>query len=254
MYDFDKLFSQYILTKGHVHEDELNEVYNEWFNKHSEALGGSPAEVISKMTDAQLIAELQEECLVGSPSLTVMENIEKRSPVNLLKPLLYEDNETLVYCAAEILRNLDKAPLDIFADMLPITEDAELFELIISVLKDSPDIVKEKLFELAETADVRIKTVIAEILIEGSRDDRTFKLLTELFALGDNLPLYASYFARYGDERAAAILYRALDSAPYADYIEIRNAIEAIGGIVDETKDFSSDPDFISMRGSGNEK
>lgn len=248
MYDFDKLFTDFIRSKGHVHEDEIDEVYNEWYDSYSDSLGSSPREVVDKMTDSELIAELKEECLCGSPSLTVMENVEKRAPIDLLKGLLYEDDNTLVYCAAELLRNLDKAPLDVFADMLASTEDEELFELIISALKENPDSVRDTLLEIAESADYRIKTVVAEILIEGGKDERVYKLLTELFASGDNLPLYASYFARYGDERAATILYRALNTASYADYIEIRNAIEALGGIVYDDKDFSSDPEYLLLK------
>lgn len=252
MYDFDKLFSDYILSKGHIHEDELDEVYNEWYNKKIAALKASPAQLVAAMSDGELINELKEECLVGSPSLTVMENVEKRAPVELIVSLLYEDNATLVYCAAEILKNLGKAPLDIFAEMLPTAFDSDLFELIIAALKENPDCVRDKLLDLAKSSDVNIKTVIAEILSCGSKDDRVFDLLTELFAQGDNLALYASYFARYGDDRAAAMLYRALGSASYVDYMEIRNAIEVLGGIVDEDKDFSFDPEYIHIKESGN--
>ncbi len=249
MYNFDKMFSDFIKSKGHVHEDELNEVYEEWLSAKDDKLGRSPSEILDEMTDAQLIAELEEECESADPSLTVMENLEKRAPVQLLIPLLYEDNETLVYCAAELLRNLDKAPLDIFADMLTETNDEELFELLIATLKEDPDAVREKLLRKAENADMRIKTVIGEILAEGGRDERVFGLLSELFASGDNLPLYSGYLARYGDERAAAMLYRALDSARYGDYIEIRNAIEVLGGVVDDSyRDFSEDPDYIRLK------
>ncbi len=247
MYDFDKMFSDFIKSKGHVHEEDFNEVYEEWLNKET-SFGMTPSEILNKMTDAQLIAELREECAVDSPSLTVMENIEKRAPIELLIPLLNESNHTLVYCAAELLRNLEAAPLEIFADLLDKTDDEELFELLIAALKENPDSVREKLLGKAANADMRIKTVIGEILAEGGRDERVFKLLSELFASGDNLPLYSSYLARYGDERAAAMLYRALDNARYGDYIEIRNAIEALGGIVDDYKDFSADLDYITIK------
>lgn len=248
MYDFDKLFSDFIKAKGHVHEDDLGDVYNEWLITYNKDLNATPNDILNQMSDCRLIEELKEECLCGSPSLTVMETIEKRAPVQSLISLLNSKDENAVYCAAEILTNLNKAPLEKFAQMLPYVEDRELFELLVSALKDNPDLVKETLFEIAESAAIDLKTVVAEILIEGSKDERTFNLLKELFAYGDNLPLYADYCARYGDERAAAMLYRALDTAKYADYIEIRNAIEALGGIVDDDKDFSSDPEYIMIK------
>lgn len=253
MYNFDKMFSDFIVSKGHVHEDEFNEAYEEWLHKRIDKFGCSPAEILDKMTDAEMVAELKEECENDCPSFTVMENLEKRAPIELLTPLLYEENQTLVYCAAELLRNLDKIPLDAFVDIMTETDDDELFELIVAALKDVPDKVREKLLKISYGADMRIKTVIAEILCEGGRDERVFKLLSELFASGDNIPLYATYLARYGDERAAAMLYRALDNARYGDYIEIRNAIEALGGVVDdEYRDFSEDPDYIKIKENRN--
>lgn len=247
MYDFDKLLADYIERKGHVHEEDVAEVYEEWLNAFDDKLGSSPLELIDKMSDGELIEELKDECALGTPSYAVMESIEKRKPTALLTELLYSGDKTLVYCAAELLENIGEAPLDIYAGMLG-TDDEELFELLVSSLKNDPNSVRETLLDVAAKGDMRIKTAIADILASGGRDERVFKLLCELFAQGDNIPLYAGYFARYGDERAAAYLYRALDTARYADYIEIRNAIEALGGIVGEERDFSSDPDYIFLK------
>lgn len=248
MYNFNRLFSEYVLSKGHVHEEDLASVYEEWYNSPSVALNASPKQIIDGMSDSELIEELTDECYDGAPSLTVMENLEKRGNDRLLSSLLYEDNSTLVYCAAELLRNMDKAPLEVFANMLSRVSDVDLFELIVSSLKENPDSVREILLEIVQDANPSLRTVIAEILAEGGRDERVYKLLTELFASGDNLALYATYLARYGDERAGAMLYRALENASYADYIEIRNAIEMIGGVVDEEKDFSTDPEYLIVK------
>lgn len=247
MYDFDRLFSDFIKSKGHVHEDEIAKVYSEWYNAYSDALGTSPREIVEGMTDAQLVSELRDECEVSSPSLTVMENLESRAPVKLLTSLLYDDDENVAYCAAEILTIIDKAPLSDFVELLPSAE-GELLELIVTALKERPDEIKEQLYSLADTADRPLKTVLVEILAEGSKDERTYKLLSELLASGDNMPLYANYCVRYGDERIVAMLYRALETAGYADYIEIRNAIEALGGIVDDERDFSADPEYILLK------
>ncbi|MBR2968108.1 MAG: hypothetical protein IKC35_04985 [Clostridia bacterium] len=248
MYSFNRLFSQYVLAKGHVHEEELASVYDEWYNTPNGALNASPKQIVDSMSDSELVEELIDECCDGAPSLTVMENLEKRGNDRLLTSLLYEDNSMLVYCAAELLRNMDKAPLEIFANMLSRVTDVDLFELIVSALKEDPDSVREDLLDIAQSANQEVRTVIAEILSGGSKDERVYKLLTELFASGDNLALYATYLARYGDEKAAGILYRALENAPYADYIEIRNAIEMLGGVVDEDRDFSADPEYILIK------
>ncbi|MBR2970937.1 MAG: hypothetical protein IKC48_03990 [Clostridia bacterium] len=252
MYEFNKLFSDYVLKIGHVHEEELGEVYERWYNEYCDALMDSPRGIISSMSDGELSQELIEECYLGAPSLTVMEALQSRDNERVLVPLLYEGNSMLAYCAAELLRNMNKIPAEAFAQLLTQTDDSELFELVVDSLKEDPDGVRDVLLELIEGADEHVKMAIAEILSCGGKDERVYQLLVEQFASGDNLALYASYLARYGDERCAPMLYRALSSSSYADYIEIRNAIESLGGIVDEERDFSSDPDYIYIKENPN--
>ncbi|MBE5731194.1 MAG: hypothetical protein E7350_04525 [Clostridiales bacterium] len=252
MYEFNKLFSDYVLAIGHVHEEELGEVYERWYNEYCDSLMDSPRGIISSMSDGELAQELSEECYVDAPSLTVMEALQNRENERVLVPLLYEGNSTLAYCAAELLRNINKIPAEAFAQLLTQTDDSELFELLVESLKENPDGARDVLLELFEDAHDHVKMAIAEILSCGGRDERVYNLLVGLFASGDNLALYASYLARYGDERCAPMLYRALSSAPYAEYIEIRNAIESLGGIVDEERDFSSDPDYIYIKENPN--
>lgn len=253
MYGFDGLFEKFILTKGHVCEDEFAEVYDEWLDTYDSSLEATPSQLISSMSDGELINELIDECNEGTPSFAVMENIERRAPKARLEELLGDANENVVYCAAELLVHIGEPPLYRFAEMLD-TGDEELFELLVSALREEPDSVREILLEQAKSGDIRKKTAIADILSSGGKDERVFKLLSELFASGDNIPLYASYLARYGDDRAAAQLYRALDTVGYADYIEVRNAIESLGGVVDDYRDFSSDPEYIALKEKKNGK
>lgn len=250
MYGFDKLFGKYIQSKGHVHEDEFADVYNEWYNLFDVDLNDSPSGVIEKMSDEDIVKELKEECNGGSPSYAVMEALEHRAPTKLLTNLLYDDNKDVVYCAAELLAATDKTPVEAFVNLLYRTEDDELFELIVTELKYKANEAKEFLFELLGDGDFRIKCAAAEILVCGDKDERTFSLLKELFASGENLPLCCALLAAYGDERAAGMLYRALDTASYADYIEIRNAIESLGGVVDDDlRDFTEDVEYKAIKG-----
>ena len=70
-----------------------------------------------------------------------------------------------------------------------------------------------------------------------------------MFKNGNNVPLYAGFIGKYGDERAMTYLYPALDNCNYVDFTEIRNAIEQLGGTVDdEYRDFSSDPYYKALK------
>ena len=63
--------------------------------------------------------------------------------------------------------------------------------------------------------------------------------------------LYASLLGKLGDERALDALNRALDREEinYLDYIEIRDAIEALGGECAHERDFNGDPYYETLKG-----
>ena len=104
------------------------------------------------------------------------------------------------------------------------------------------------LWEAAEHADERQRAYFAEILLCAPKDERTYKLLADLFESCRDIPLYAGYLGKYGDERAAEVLYKKLETCNYPDYIEVRNAIERLGGYVPDTRDFTDDEDFLQLK------
>jgi hypothetical protein len=93
---------------------------------------------------------------------------------------------------------------------------------------------------------------IADVLAYAKRDDRIFGLLSRLFgeSEGDDTALYASYLGRYGDERAlpGLIEYGTRDDINYMQFIEIRNAVESLGGTLENDKDFTDDPYFQALK------
>ena len=62
--------------------------------------------------------------------------------------------------------------------------------------------------------------------------------------------LYASFLAKLGDPRAIEPLTRAaaLSELNYLDYIEIRNAIEELGGEAPAEREFAGDPYYESLK------
>ena len=75
-------------------------------------------------------------------------------------------------------------------------------------------------------------------------------LVLEFAKHADNVPLYANYLAKYGDDRALPILMKAIEAEgiSYADFEELRFAIEALGGIYDKKRDFSADKTFKKIK------
>jgi hypothetical protein len=72
-----------------------------------------------------------------------------------------------------------------------------------------------------------------------------------MFKSSGDKALYASYLGKYGNPDAVKTLKGALDwiNINYLDYIEIRNAIEELGGEVAHLRNFEGDKYFESMKG-----
>lgn len=151
--------------------------------------------------------------------------------------------------AMNLLNDRGVYPFDIYAGWIRDgSEEEDVTELAVELMAERADLAADLLFPLIDGADLTRKTLIAEILVNAPKDERTYKLLTELFLNGGNVPLYAGYLGKYGDERAAAMLYRALDDCNYLEYLEIKNAIERMGGIVDDDRDFSDDEYYKAIK------
>ena len=96
------------------------------------------------------------------------------------------------------------------------------------------------------------KARLSEILSSvKEKEDAVFDaLIAEFVKNKENIPLYASFLARYGDERAIPFLAATADGdVNYADFEELRFAIEALGGEYKGKKDFSADKIYKKIKG-----
>ena len=88
-----------------------------------------------------------------------------------------------------------------------------------------------------------------------ARDEDIFEILLAAFRTADDgvLALRASYLAAYGDERALPYLTDRIEdeAISYADFQDLKFAIEALGGTYDRERDFSSDPYYDLIKSHG---
>lgn len=265
--DFDKMFEEYALEWFKEHGEEYSgpeemesvmpDIYEQWASSPSHRLGGiAPRAFFDGIEKPEELIGI----LVGTsegdnnPCSLLLDKIAETKEC---QPLLWSliakasaSTKLKMICVNLLTEGGMSHPLEVYLKWIDDKNiDAELRELGVEALKADAEQVKEQLFALCKTGDIAVKTIAAEILICAEKDERTFELLTELFAVGDNIPLYAAYIGKYGDERSAAQLYRALDSCNYLEYIEIKNAIERMGGVVDDTRDFSDDEYYKALKG-----
>jgi hypothetical protein len=82
-------------------------------------------------------------------------------------------------------------------------------------------------------------------------DDRILSyMLDKLRNRPQQRALYASFLGKLGDPRAIDAMkpFLTLTDIGYLDYIELRNAIEELGGDPGEERTFYGDPDYEAMR------
>lgn len=263
--DIGKLFLDFVKEKVDSHPEitphklnhMLNDLYSEWETSPSAKLDGkTPKEFLQGINSPETLMEmLKLNAESGDIEGLLVDRIaELPECASLLTDVIREsDNDDLVLTCIEILREYESTPpVEMYLDILSSDKDNEIKEAVIESLKEKAADAAPAIYARLDDADESLQTVYAEILLEAPKDDRTYNLLVRLFSLGDNLALYSQYLGKYGDERCAGILYRALDNCKYADFIEIKNAIERLGGIVDdELRDFSEDETYIKIKNSG---
>ena len=266
MIDFDNKFQKYFEKWAEDNagkytydqmEDMIPSVYAEWLGASDEELGGkSVDEYVSALSVDQLMSEFLSSFDCGvDPAIVILDRIEQLpSSVDCLAEILEGEYEDAIKIhSANLIREMDMVngvSHTLVKWLFSDEASADLKDVAVELLTECPNTVKDKLLERVDRqGDENLKALIVEILVNAEKDDRTFDLLCDLFQNGTNKALYASYFAKYGDERAAALLYKALDDCSYIEFTEIRNAIETLGGVVDDDyRDFSDDKDYQVLK------
>ena len=102
-----------------------------------------------------------------------------------------------------------------------------------------------------ENATAAGQEALLTLLCRYPGDENVFKTAMALFAARpDRVAIMADCLAQLGDERALDALKKraASEETPYLDYIELRSAIEALGGDAPEREFDAEDPAYEAMR------
>ena len=263
--DIDKLFDEFIkdYVYGNIGKVKPEEIENQ-IPKLYEKFGNTPLDKLDGKTPNEYYLSFSSKELVMGLETHIKNNVSvsdfiiealviKGEDSDLISKLNEEENEELLIYLINILK--DKNSKDASKSVLNFVlydYSETLRELATEFLYDHADEVKEQILLEFNNCKNEVKECLTDILSHASKDDKVFDILMLEFEKNPKkLALYAGFICRYGDERALPFLLEAIerDKISYADFEELRFAIESLGGEYNKERDFSSDKSYKAIKG-----
>lgn len=269
--NFDRAFERYMaewIKKNSekykddmdVIEDMMPDVYLEFLKKPADFLDGvAPQDYFEQFDNADMLVNwLCDYIAQGAPvpdllleRVTALGNPAEKS----LLALVARDDlpEETQMTAISLLREMEsKAPMQRYIDYIAsLEEPSDKGDLCAEALMSMGESVVEPILAALSGAGQIGRDIFADVLSNYPGDERIYELMIERFVTRDERrALFASYLAKLGDERAIPMLKEAAQSPDinYLDYVEVVNAIEALGGERPPEREFSGDPYYESLR------
>ena len=242
-------------------EDAMPEVYMRWLNSPAAFLmGEAPATYFEKYSDPNMLMNWVSEyeaAQVPVPDLLLerISDLGKRSLNALMRAAGDKDNSVQTRMTAlNLLKEIDSGlePMNICLDLIDRREaDDELADVAAELLSNMGKGVVAPVLERFDDVSDEAKETYLDVLANYPGDNRIFTAMLDAFvAHPEKIALYASFLGKLGDDRALDVLKKALDDPDinYLDYLELRNAIEMLGGTVDKEREFAGDPYYETLK------
>lgn len=265
--DFDAKFFEFArkwvlahpgLTEQQI-EDSYNRMMEEWISQPAEWLqGATPANYFDRFSDpAELVALMEGYSAknINLPEPLYTRIVECCECAERLLGILEDEGraESLRAEAMGMLRDMDYAGSDAVLMGLVCSADAqnELADMAADILASKGAAVVPGLLDAYPGAPEYAQTLIMDICCNYPGDERIYNyLIHRLHNMPEQRALNASCLAKLGDVRAIEPLKEMLNlfDLRYLDYIEMRDAVEELGGDAGEDRSFYGDPDFEALR------
>lgn len=270
--DFDKYFELYTRVWISAHEDEYDvyddmeaqmpEVYAEFLDTTAIWLGGrTPGAYFDQWDDPRLLVDwmgdyLKQRVSVPDMLLNRISALGEDAAPALLD-LLDEESATAEkkMLAITLLREMDcSLPMARYIDWqcARVYMD-ELCDNALESLEQMGESAMPLMLEALEGASTAGQEALLSVLSRYPGDERILEKLLFLFETQyQRSAILAAYMGRLGDPRALpALLERAQDEKlKYFDFIEIRAAIEALGGETPQ-REFFGDAEYEALNRAG---
>lgn len=129
----------------------------------------------------------------------------------------------------------------------PYSERLAAYEFLLEDCEDVVDDMLEKFY----ASEGETGKMLIEILAGYKGNPAVYMGLVSYLYKGEDVALFARLLGGYGDERAIDVLKSFVEEydVDYNEYMEIRNAVEELGGDFDDSRDFTDDPFYRFIKG-----
>ncbi len=268
--NFDEQFAKYTTEWMKEHqgdyknyddmEEDIPRVYTLFLNTRAPWLEGiTPGAYFTQFEDPKVLVDwMNEYCRQGVPVpdllteqiVFVGKPCEKRL-LELLKDPAAEAEARML--AVGLLREMESTlPKMLYINwQLNRAEEDELADNALDSLKEMGPAVVQPILQAVEEANDAGQEALLEVLSNFPGNEQIFRLAMKLFDRNpERRALFAGYLAKIGDDRALPALTEAAgeEDLGYLTFIELRNAIEALGGTCPE-REFEDDEEYEALRG-----
>lgn len=240
-------------------EEDMPRIYVAFLNTRAKWLGNvTPGAYFTQFEDPKVLVDwLSLYCEQGVPvpdllceQITAVGRPCEKRLLELLKD--EEAPEEARMTAVNLLREMESTqPKMLYINwQLNRSGSDELKDNALEALTDMGECVVQPILQELPKANAEGEEALLEVLSHFPGNEQIFKLAIRLFReRKDKRALFAGYLAKLGDDRALPDLTNAAqeEKLPYLTFIEIRNAIETLGGICPE-RNYDDDPEYEALR------
>ena len=240
-------------------EEDMPRIYMAFLNTRAKWLGNvTPGAYFTQFEDPKVLVDwLIQYCEEGVPVpdllleqiTTVGRPCEKR-----LLELLKDDDapEEARMIAVNQLREMESVlPKMLYIHwQLDRKGKDELKDNALESLTEMGECVVQPILQELPGANTEGEEALLEVLSHFPGNEQIFRLALKLFReRKEHRALFVGYLAKLGDDRALPDLIAAAEEEklPYLTFIEIRNAIESMGGVCPE-RTYEDDPEYEALR------
>jgi hypothetical protein len=264
--DIDKLFDKYIESYvysniGKIKPEEIENnipvLYVKFGNESLKELDGkTPNEYYKNFTAEELLGALKEHLeknVSVSDFLCEALTFNPKNADAIAKELSADNDEQFTLYLMNMLEEMNAdIPTERFLDFVILDYSEPIKELASEMLQRKSDKVKSTILKEYENVSDKTKTYLVEILSYAKlKEDKIFDILIKEFVSHPKeIPFYVNLLARYGDERAVPFIKTVIedDKISYADFEELRFALEVFGEVYDKERDFSKDKFYNKIK------